>query len=207
MALNFPSLIPATAANRAVAVTPAARRASAQTTLAQRELAQTVAASKAVVTTVKGTAAAPAASTAAASSSNALFPGAVAAPAQAPAQPAPAPAAAPTAESVFGANPWLTAPTGSGPTGTYTYNPYYFATPQTAARVAAMVGGTVVAYNALGGPSGNPFVQDQPNQMVRLANGAIVNPGLVASFYTHGYPQSMVDQMVANEVANVSKGS
>ena len=69
-----------------------------------------------------------------------------------------------------------------------------------------MVGGTVVAFNALGGPSGNPFVQSQPNEMVQLSNGAMINPGLVASFYTHGYPQSMVDQMVANEVANVSQG-
>jgi len=70
-----------------------------------------------------------------------------------------------------------------------------------------MVGGTVVAFNALGGPSGNPFVQSQPNEMVQLSNGAMINPGLVASFYTHGYPLSMVNQMVANEVTNVTKGT
>ena len=111
----------------------------------------------------------------------------------------------PTAQSVFGANPWLDSPTGSGPTGTYTYNPYYFATPQTAATVASMVGGKVVSMNAVSGDG--KFVQDQPNQMVQLPNGAYINPGLVASFYTHGYPQSMINQMITNEVNNVSKGN
>ena len=36
--------------------------------------------------------------------------------------------------------------------------------------------------------------------MVKLSDGRLINPGLVASFYTHGYPQSYVDQMIANEV-------
>ena len=40
--------------------------------------------------------------------------------------------------------------------------------------------------------------------MVKLANGALVNPGVIASFYTHGYPQWMVDQMVSNEVAGAT---
>jgi hypothetical protein len=203
-------------ANRAAAITSAARRPSFQPTLARQKLAQTVAAA---ATAASGTGAsnsnalfpaAAAAATAASSApgSNALFPNATAAsPVTAPTVTPPAPAQPPTAQSAFGASPWVTNPTGTGPTGTYTYNPNYFATPQTAAQVAAMVGGTVVALNALGGPAGNPFVQDQPNEMVRLANGAMINPGLVASFYTHGYPQSMVDQMVANEVANVSKGT
>jgi hypothetical protein len=64
-----------------------------------------------------------------------------------------------------------------------------------------MMGGTVVAVNAMGGPSGNPFVQNQPNEVVQLSNGAMINPGLVATFYTHGYPQSVVDQLVADQVA------
>jgi len=152
-----------------------------------------------------GTASTTAATTPATSSPNfsTLFP--VSATTTAPATPAAA--AAPTAQSVFGANPWDTNPTGSGPTGTFTYNPYYFATEQTAADVASMVGGKVVEMNAVGGPSGNPFVQNQPNEMVQLANGALINPGLVASFYTHGYPQSMVNQMISNEVTNVSSGT
>ena len=110
----------------------------------------------------------------------------------------------PTAQSVFGANPWMAAPTGTGPTGTYSYNPYYFATPQTAATVASMVGGTVVSMESYS--SGGRFVQNQPNEMVQLPNGALINPGLVAEFYTHGYSQSMISQMIANEVANVSEG-
>lgn len=125
--------------------------------------------------------------------------------------PAPAPSAAaataprpaPTAEDVFGPAPWVTRPTGLGPDGiSYDYNPLYFATPQTAAAVAQMVGGTVVASNQFTSAPGSTFQQQQPNLMVRLSNGALINPGLVAGFYTHGYPQSLVDQMIANEVAN-----
>ncbi len=109
---------------------------------------------------------------------------------------------APTAESVFGPNPWINNPLGMGPNGNlYSYNPYYFATPQTAAKVAQMVGGTVVQANAFT-PNGGPFSQMQPNQMVQLPNGRLINPGLVASFYTHGYPQSYIDQLVAAEVGN-----
>ena len=57
----------------------------------------------------------------------------------------PAPTAPPTAASVFGANPWITNPSGTNPNGVhYGYNPIYFATPATAAKVAQMVGGKVV---------------------------------------------------------------
>jgi hypothetical protein len=109
---------------------------------------------------------------------------------------------APTAESVFGPSPWLANPTGLNPDGsTYSFNPQYFATPQTAAEVAQMVGGTVVQVNEMT-PESGPYQQQQPNQMVQLKNGALINPGLVAGFYTHGYPQSFVDQMITNEVTN-----
>ncbi len=112
---------------------------------------------------------------------------------------APAQNTAPTAESVFGANPWITNPTGTAPDGSsYGYNPLYFATAATAAQVAQMVGGKVVASDQLANAGG--FVQQQPNEMVQLANGRLVNAGLVASFYTHGYPQSYIDQLIANEV-------
>jgi len=115
----------------------------------------------------------------------------------APATPAPAPP--PTAESVFGANPWIANPGGQGPNGiTYGYNPIYFATPATAAKVAQMVGGKVVATNAIT-PFG-PFTQNQPNQMVQLPNGRMINAGVIADFYNHGYPQQYINMMVANEV-------
>src|ERR1035437_9725613 len=35
---------------------------------------------------------------------------------------------APTAQSLFGANPWSTGAGGTGPTDSYSYNHYYFAT-------------------------------------------------------------------------------
>jgi hypothetical protein len=109
---------------------------------------------------------------------------------------------APTAESVFGSNPWVTNPTGVGPNGqTYGYNPFYFASPDTAAKVAQMVGGTVVQSNQFTG-NGGAFTQQQPNLMVQMPDGGLINPGLVASFYTHGYPQSYVDQLVSNEAKN-----
>ena len=121
-------------------------------------------------------------------------------PATVPSTPGP-----PTAEQVFGPTPWLENPTGMAPDGSiYGYNQQYFATPQTAAMIAKMVGGTVVQSNEFTNAPGTPFMQQQPNQMVRLANGTLINPGLVATFYTHGYPQSMVDQMIANEVGNTS---
>jgi hypothetical protein len=113
----------------------------------------------------------------------------------------PAPSA-PTAESVFGPNPWMTAPTCQGPNGvTFSYNPIFFATPATAQKVAQMVGGTVVQSNQFT-PNGGPFQQQQGNWMVQLPNGNLINPGLVASFYTHGYPQSYVDGLIAGAVNN-----
>jgi hypothetical protein len=106
---------------------------------------------------------------------------------------------APTAQSLFGANPWSTGAGGTGPNGSYSYNPYYFATPTTAAKVAQMLGGTVVAVNDIT-PSG-PFTQNQPNQMVRMPDGRLINAGLIAGLYDHGYSQQTVDQMIASEVS------
>ncbi|HEY2013551.1 MAG TPA: hypothetical protein VGH38_08635, partial [Bryobacteraceae bacterium] len=91
---------------------------------------------------------------------------------------APASTDPPTAESVFGPNPWISNPTGTGPGGTYSFNPYYFATAQTAAKVAQMVGGVVVQSNQFTG-SGGPFQQQQPNYMVQMPDGHMINPGLV----------------------------
>ena len=86
----------------------------------------------------------------------------------------------PTPESAFGDNPWMANPTGSGLGQSWGYNPQYFATAQTAQTVANMVGGTVVQANEMA-PNG-PLGQDQPNEMVKLPNGGMINPGLVAGF-------------------------
>jgi hypothetical protein len=101
----------------------------------------------------------------------------------------------PTAEDVFGANPWLTNPGGVSATGSFGYNPQYFATPETAQKVAQLLGGTVVQQNAMVG-NGGPFSQTAPNQMVQLANGHLVNAGLTASYYTHGWSQTQINQML-----------
>ena len=61
-----------------------------------------------------------------------------------------------------------------------------------------MLGGTVVPSNQIASAGG--FAQQQPNEMVQLSNGGLINAGLVASFYTHGYPQSYIDQLIANAV-------
>jgi hypothetical protein len=111
----------------------------------------------------------------------------------------PAPPSPPTAQSVFGPNPWIANPGGQAPNGvTYGYNPYYFATPATAAKVAQMVGGTVVETNAIT-PYG-PFKQNQPNEMVQLPNGRLLNAGIIASFYDHGYSQQYINMLISNEV-------
>jgi len=112
----------------------------------------------------------------------------------------PAPAMAPTAQDLFGPKPWMSNPGGIAPNGvSYGYNPYYFATAETAAKVAQMVGGTVVQSNALT-PYG-PFQQNQPNYMVQLSNGRQIYAGLFASFYDHGYTQDFVNKLVAAEIA------
>lgn len=114
----------------------------------------------------------------------------------------PAASCSPTPESVFGCNPWVENPTGRAPDGTvYGYNPFYFATQATADKVAAMVGGRVVATNEFVNAA-SPFSQNQPNLMVELPDGRRINPGVVASFYTHGYTAEFVNGMIANEVIN-----
>jgi hypothetical protein len=106
---------------------------------------------------------------------------------------------APTAQSLFGANPWMSNPGGQAPNGvTYGYNPYYFATAETAAKVAQMVGGTVVQENALT-PAG-PFQQNMPNYMVKLPNGREIYAGMFASFFDHGYTQDFVNRLITSEL-------
>ena len=109
------------------------------------------------------------------------------------------PAMAPTAQSLFGANPWISNPGGNGPNGSYSYNKYYFATPETATKVAQILGGKVVATNDLT-PSG-PFVQNQANQMVQMPDGRLINAGIIASYYDRGWSQQTVDALVKGEIA------
>jgi hypothetical protein len=110
----------------------------------------------------------------------------------------------PTPESVFGGSPWLANPVGKNPDGSeFSYNSWYFATPQAAAQVAQMLGGTVVSSNEFTAP-GSPFVQQQPNLMVQMPDGSQVNAGLVASFYSHGYSQSYIDTLISNEINGIT---
>jgi hypothetical protein len=91
---------------------------------------------------------------------------------------------------------WETAPTGTGPNGlTFSYNPVYFATQQTAEVVAKMLGGTVVQANAIA--NGGGFQQQQPNYMVQMPDGRQFDAGLVASYYSHGYSQGFINQEIA----------
>ncbi len=106
---------------------------------------------------------------------------------------------------LFGANPWVGDPTGQGPGGVTHYNPEYFATGQTAEIVAQMVGGQVVQGNSLTNAPGSPFTLNQPELMVQLPNGGEINPGLIASLFTHNWPQSFINQQIANEVAGAAQ--
>ena len=128
------------------------------------------------------------------------------APAQATAAQVPTPAdkTVPTAESVFGDNPWVDNPTGTAQDGsTWSYNPLYFATEATANKVASMVGGKVIQQELMTPTAGSPLQQSQLNEMVQLKDGSVVNPGLIAGFYQHGYSQSMIDTMIQNEIKGV----
>jgi hypothetical protein len=120
------------------------------------------------------------------------------------ATPAAQPAAAtdvPTAQSVFGDQPWMSNPQGSAADGTtWNYNPIYFASASTAAQVAAMVGGKVIQQEAITSTGNSTLEQTTLNNMVQMPDGGVINPGLVADFYDHGYSQSMINQMIANEV-------
>jgi hypothetical protein len=110
----------------------------------------------------------------------------------------------PTVESVFGPYPYVTDPKPGGSTGpgpnhvTYDYDPIFFATPGTAAIVAKAVGGKVTAMNAIT-PFG-PFMQNQPNLMVQMPDDSLHVAGLIANCFSHGYPWSYVNQMIAQEI-------
>jgi hypothetical protein len=111
-------------------------------------------------------------------------------------------ATAPTLQSVFGSNAFVSNPGGVGPNGmTYSYNPTYFATRATADKLAQMYGGMVVEQNALT-PYG-PFQQNQPNEMIRFANGNVVNAGILASYYNMGLSQEQIDRAISAEINTI----
>jgi hypothetical protein len=113
------------------------------------------------------------------------------------ATPDPAAAASPSLESVFGSQPFLNSPGGTGPGGAkWNYNPVYFATQATAEKVASLVGGTVVQKNDI--LTSGPFQQSAPNELIQFADGRTVNAGLIANFFNHGYPQSYIDSLLKN---------
>lgn len=126
-----------------------------------------------------------------------------------------------TTKELFGDKPWLDNPGGNGPYGPYPYNPIYFATKATAKTVAKALGGVVEEDYALT-PYGS-FRQNQPNQMVRMPilqadvdaearqetdnrgyiidpKGRLINAGLIADMFNHGYVQSNIDKMISIEV-------
>jgi hypothetical protein len=127
----------------------------------------------------------------------ALFPGV---PADWAVTPDPAPTPAPTMESVFGSQPFLDNPVETLPDGSsYSLNPIWFATPATAATVATMLGGTVVESDEFTAPN-SPVQQQQPNEMVQLSNGTLINAGQVAWLYDHGFSQTYIDASLSDMV-------
>jgi hypothetical protein len=109
----------------------------------------------------------------------------------------------PTLESVFGtSNAFVSNPGGVAPNGvTYNYNPEYFATRETADKLAEMYGGKVVEMNAIT-PYG-PFQQNQKNEMIQFSNGNVVNAGILASYYNRGYTQDYIDKSIAKEIHDI----
>jgi hypothetical protein len=108
----------------------------------------------------------------------------------------------PTVAGVFGAaSPWLANPTGTGPVvgGIITFNPQYFATPQTAALVAGWFNGTVTTDTSFCGPASNLFKPDQYPAAVQVPGGGLINPGLVAAFFSHSLPIQQIQAMLQNE--------
>jgi hypothetical protein len=105
---------------------------------------------------------------------------------------------------MFGSNQYVSNPGGMAPNGvTYGYNPTYFATRATADKLAQIYGGTVVEMNAIT-PYG-PFQQNQMNEMIKFPNGNVVNAGVLASYYDHGWSQEQVNSAISAEI-NVIPG-
>jgi len=94
-------------------------------------------------------------------------------------------AAALTAQAVFGLSPWELNPTVTTPAGTTPENPAYFATQATAQLVAEIMGGTAILVPPIGS-------QNQGTWMVLLPNNGLINAGLMAFLFTHGYGLDLI---------------
>jgi hypothetical protein len=138
---------------------------------------------------------------------------------QIPAAQTPAPAATPFAASTpaapsapkvnpdwpypdLGPNPFMDNPTGSGPTGSFGFNSYYFPTEATAQTIANMLGGKVVQQNVMLTAPGSHFKQNQPNYMVELPNGNTINPGFIAQAISSKQARTTIDAVIYSEVNN-----
>lgn len=86
----------------------------------------------------------------------------------------------------YGSNPYADSPGYTGPYGPGGYNPQTFASQQTAQQIAQQYGGTVVsgADTSLLSAPGSPFQTNQPQYMVRLANGTVIDPAAIARVYS-----------------------
>lgn len=95
--------------------------------------------------------------------------------------------------------------TESGPDGqSWPLNSNYFATAETAFKMAGLYGtGEVVAVDA--GGSGGPFGASAQEYQIRLQDGRLVNAGILASYYTRNpenlYP-GVADRMIRNLLAS-----
>jgi hypothetical protein len=84
----------------------------------------------------------------------------------------------------------------TGPNGySSNMNPIYFADPATAQRMAQQLGAELFYGDQFGSP-GSPTSFPQ-QALLRLPNGQVVNAGLVANTYNHGYSQNTIDQILA----------
>jgi hypothetical protein len=104
----------------------------------------------------------------------------------------------------LGPSPFMSNPTGSGPTGSFNFNPTYFPTEATSEAIARMVGGKVVAQNVMLTAPGSHFGQNQPNYMVELPNGNVFNPGFIAQAISVKQPRTTIDAMIYSEMNNTA---
>ena len=102
----------------------------------------------------------------------------------------------------LGPRPFMSSPSGSGPNGRFGFNPTYFPTLATSKAIAQMLGGKVVPKNDILSAPGSHFKQNQPNYMIELPNGNVINPGPVAQAIALKQPRPMIDAIIDSEVNN-----
>ncbi len=102
----------------------------------------------------------------------------------------------------LGPRPFMSSPSGSGPNGRFGFNPTYFPTLATSKAIAQMLGGKVVPQNAILSAPGSHFTQNQPNYMIELPNGNVINPGPIAQAIYLKQSRTMIDAIIDSEVNN-----